>query len=135
MLAHMLTAFLMTCSCCYYILELSDTVDAWAAGKPGSAVTPNSTTPKQHLSDVGVPPLPSVHGGGASTFTSALTTADPQPACTDATQLKVAEAKLSQTCAELAATKSQLQVLDLVQDAAFFVQCLASVSTQGCQKL
>lgn len=73
---------------------------------------------------MGVPPPPSVHAGATSTFTSALTTADPQPACSDTTQLKDAEAKLSQTCAELAITKSQLQVLDWLQYAAVLVHVL-----------
>lgn len=129
----MLTAFLMTCSHCCYVLKLSDTIEAWAAGKSGSSVTVNSTVTRQHLSDVAVPPLPSVHAGGASTFTCALTAADPQPACSDAIQVKNAEAKLSQTCTELAVTRSQLQVIHLVHDAAFFLQCLAAGSTNAAK--
>ena len=75
----------------------------------------------QHLPEVFVPALPSVHGGSAPTSTFEHAAAGPQPARSDTSQLRDAGAKLSQTCAELDVTKSQLQVRHLVQDAGIVV--------------
>lgn len=100
-----------------------------SAGISGTSVNVNAIARSQHLPEVYVPALPSGHGGGAPNATPLLTTAGPQPLHSHTSLLKDAEAKLSQTCAELDATKSQLQVLDVV--AAFDVCSCATGST--CQ--
>ena len=59
-----------------------------------------------------LPALPSAHASSSST-----SAAGPHPVHNYASQLKDAEAKLSQACIELSVTKSQLQVLDSLLDA------------------
>ena len=92
----------------------------------------NAMATRQHM-EVLVPTLPTRHAGAAPNATPPLTTAGPHPLHSDTSLLKDAEAKLSETCAELHVTKSQLQV-DLVLVAAFNVCKCATVSTCICQQ-
>lgn len=94
----------------------------------------NAVATSQHLPRVFVPALPSGQAGAGPNPTSALATAGPQPLHSDASLLRDAEAKLFQAHAELDVTRSQLQVLDLVQHAGFDVCNCASVSTCICQQ-